>query len=190
MHSPFVAAPRPTPLPACYAPSLEVPPRPGTITEARRCLQACALPCTLAIHAGTRPHATVRAPNPLRHCVDSGGAGAHTCGRESPSRLRRPALLLHAARRVPALSKLHAALYTARAHPTAPFGAIPLPNKRCKWLGLAPPFPLFNPADAWELSSVRGVGACRHGRRGRARPQCMYTAEALFGALTSWPGLA
>ena len=189
MHSPLVAAPRPTPLPACYAPSLEVPPRPATITEARRCLQACALPCTLAIHAGTRPHATVRAPNPLRHCVDSGG-GCDTCGRGSPSRLRRPALLLHAARRVPAPSTLHAALYTARAHPTAPYGAIPPPNKRCKWLGLGPPFPLFNPADVWQLSSVRGVGACRHDRRGRARPQCMYTAEALFGALTSWPGLA
>ena len=60
------------------------------------------------------------------------GRRVHTCGRGSPSRLRRPALLLHAARRVPAPSTLHAALYTARAHPTAPYGAIPLPNKRCK----------------------------------------------------------
>ena len=186
MHSPLVAAPRPTPLPACYAPSLEVPPRPATITEARRCLQACALPCTLAIHAGSRPHVTAQPTSPLCGL----GRRVHTCGRGSPSRLRRPALLLHAARRVPAPTTLHAALYTARAHPTAPFGAIPLPNKRCKWLGLGPPFPLFNPADVWELSSVRGVGACRHDRWGRARPQCMYTAEALFGALTSWPGLA
>lgn len=56
------------------------------------------------------------------------GRRVHTCGRESPSRLRRPALLLHAARRVPAPSTLHAALYTARAHPTAPYGAIPLPT--------------------------------------------------------------
>ena len=186
MHSPLVAAPRPTPLPACYAPSLEVPPRPGTITEARRCLQACALPCTLAIHAGIRPHATVRAPNPLRHCVDSGGAGAHTCGRESPSRLRRPALLLHAARAGPEQATCSPVYSPRTPHrplrsDTAAQQALQVARSRLSRLCSA---------DVWELSSVRGVGACRHDRRGRARPQCMYTAEALFGALTSWPGLA
>ena len=190
---------------ACTAPSSPHHARPPSrlathpLSKSHRGQAPSPRPAAACRHARCRAHSRyMPAPGLMRRCarpthfatVWTRAARVHTCGRESPSRLRRPALLLHAARRVPALSTLHAALYTARAHPTAPYGAIPLPNKRCKWLGLGPPFPLFNPADVWELSSVRGVGACRHDRRGRARPQCMYTAEALFGALTSWPGLA